>query len=122
MKILLGMQQQNSSPTLTVAYSESTWWPSGWYFGLYDQETGMALIGDADINRIPQEVEVALGQKLYIKATPSSWGNPDRVIGSYSIENSTGVTFTNIPDGVMTYGNLEFYITETNASFTFDYG
>ena len=122
MKILLGMQQQNSSPTLTVAYSESAWWPAGHYFGLYDQDTGAVLIPDLEINRIPQKVEVTLGQKLYIKATASSWGAPDPVMGIFRIENSIGVTFTNIPDSITTYGNLAFYITEINASFTFTYG
>lgn len=118
MKILLGMQQQNSSPTLTVAYSESAWWPTGHFLYLYDQDTGEQLIR---ISREPQQVEVALGQKLYIKATPSSIGTPDRVLGIYHIENSIGVTFTNIPDIMTPDTDLEFYTTEPNASFTFAY-
>ena len=118
MKILLEMQQQKTSPTLTVAYSESAYLPSGYRFVLYDQDTGKALI--EDINRIPQEVEVALGQKLYIKATWRS-GAPDAVLGIYDIENSTGVTFTIIPDIMTPDTYLEFYTTEPNASFTFAY-
>lgn len=118
MKILLGMQQQNSSPTLTVAYSESAYLPSGYRFVLYDQDTGKALI--ENINRIPQKVKVALGQKLYMKAV-SGGGVSDATLGIYSIENSTGVTFTNIPDIMTPDTDLEFYTTETNASFTFTY-
>ena len=116
MKILLGMQPQNTSPTLTVAYSESVWWPTGHFLYLYDQDTGEQLIR---ISREPQQVEVALGQKLYINATPSSIGTPDRVSGEFSIESSTGVTFTNIPS--YEGSNLEFYTTEPNASFIFIY-
>ena len=119
MKILLGMQPQNTSPTLTVAYSESAYLPSGHSFVLYDQDTGKALI--EDINRIPHKVKVALGQKLYMKATTSSQGNPDLTLGIYNIENSAGVTFTVIPDIFTPGTNLEFYTTEPNASFTFTY-
>lgn len=118
-EILLSGMPGNKA-TLTVAYSESAWWPSGYYFGLYDQDTGAVLIPDLEINRIPQKVEVTLGQKLYIKATPSSIGYPDRVDGAFTIESSTGVTFTNIPSE--RGSNLEFYITGVNASFTFTYG
>lgn len=117
MKILLGMQQQNTSPTLTVAYSESAYLPSGYDFVLYDQDTGKALI--ENINRIPQKVKVALGQKLYIKANRR--GISDAALGIYDIENSAGVTFTVIPDIMTPDTNLEFYTTEPNASFTFAY-
>lgn len=116
MKILLMMQQQYGSPTLTVAYSESAWWPAGHLLYLYDQNTGEQLI---EIGRRPKQVEVALGQKLYIKATLSSIGYPDRVDGAFTIESSTGMTFTNIPSE--RGSNLEFYITGVNASFTFIY-
>lgn len=117
MKILLVMQQQYGSPTLTVAYSESVWWPTGHFLYLYDQNTEEQLIR---ISREPQQVEVALGQELYIKATSSSiGGTPDRVDGAFTIESSTGVTFTNIPS--RRGSNLEFYITGVNASFTFIY-
>lgn len=113
MKILLVMQQQDSSSTLTVAYSESAWWPSGYYFGLYDQNTGEQLI---EIGGRPKQVEVTLGQKLYIKATRSSIGIPDPVDGVFTIESSTGVTFTSRGGSY-----LKFYITGVNASFTFIY-
>ena len=116
MKILLVMQQQYGSPTLTVAYSESAWWPTGHVLYLYDQNTGEQLI---EIGRRPKQVEVTLGQKLYIKATPSSIGTPDRVDGAFTIESSTGAAFTNIPS--RKGSNLEFYITGVNASFTFIY-
>ena len=117
MKILLEMQQQKISPTLTVAYSESAYWPSGYRFVLYDQDTGKALI--EDINRIPQKVKVALGQELYIK--PTRKGISDAALGVYDIENSTGVTFTNIPGIFTPDTDLTFYTTEPNASFTFAY-
>ena len=127
MKILLEMQQQNTSPTLTVAYSESAWWPSGHYFTLKDQGTGSTLIASTDFSRIPQKIVVTLGQKLYIEPSEysGSIGHPDRVNGTFTVENSTGVVFTNIPNGVTVADatdNLEFYITESNASFTFRYG
>ena len=112
MKILLVMQQQYGSPTLTVAYSESAYWPAGHFMYLYDQNTGEQLI---EIGRRPKQVEVTLGQKLYIKATPSSIGVPDPVVGAFTIESSTGVTFT------YTGSTLGFYITGVNASFTFIY-
>ena len=79
---------------------------------LYDQNTGEQLI---EIGRRPKQVEVTLGQKLYIKATPSSIGVPDPVVGAFTIESSTGVTFT------YTGSTLGFYITGVNASFTFIY-
>lgn len=126
MKILLGMQQQKTSPTLTVAYSESNWWPTGHYFTLKDQETGSTLITSTDFSRTPQKIAVTLGQKLYIEHSKysGSIGHPDRVTGVFVVENSTGVVFTNIPSGGVVDGtaaNLEFYITESNASFTFYY-
>lgn len=127
MKILLEMQQQNTSPTLTVAYSESSWWPSGHYFTLKDQDTGSTLIASSDFSRTPQKIAVTLGQKLYIEHSEysGSIGHPDRVTGTFVVENSTGVVFTNIPSGVVVDGatdNLEFYITEAVALFTFRYG
>lgn len=115
-EILLNGTSGNKA-TLTVAYSESAWWPSGHFLDLYDQSTGEQLI---QISREPQQVKVALGQELYIKATASSIGHPDRVDGAFTIESSTGVTFTNIPSE--RGSNLEFYITGVNASFTFTYG
>lgn len=123
MKILLGMQQQNTSPTLTVAYSESAYWPSGHYFTLKDQDTGSILIASTDFSCTPQKIAVTLGQKLYIEHSEYSGpiGHPDRVMGIYNIENSAGVTFTVIPDIMTPDTNLEFYTTEPNASFTFTY-
>lgn len=113
---------QSGSSVLSVAYSADAYWLSGWYMYLFDQDTDTILL---DISRTPQEVEVEIGQKLYVHATTTKlridW-HPDRSMGDYLIEGSAGVVFTNIPSSSnFVTGNLEFYITGRNASVIFSY-
>ena len=114
MKELLFEKNTGSNTILTI---KRTYLPSGWYVDLYDYETGALLIKRIYNNTI----ELVIGQRVRIHGYSSSTGSatPDRADGEYTIKNSSGIYFINIPTNLNS--DLEFYTTSNTAYLEFDF-
>lgn len=110
-KVLLN-NKNSSNTSLTIKCMHS---PAGWYIDLYDYETGGLLLENVYNNTI----ELAIGQRVRMHCVRDSGGGvtADKGDGEYTIKNSSGIYFINIPTNMNS--DLEFYTTSNTAYLAF---